>query len=122
MTASGRRLASVSSNPVHSEDQITPAQQRLLHDAHRQLRAAVAHYETFLGAELKPGQPVPVHNFEDMSSAQKDVEAAERELWRLREELLGWVRPSWAPGATLVADWLSDEDAIYDEIDAGSVR
>jgi hypothetical protein len=112
----------VSSNPVHSEDQITPAQQQLLHDAHRQLRAAVAHYETFIGTELKPGQPVPVHNLEDMARAQGDVEAAERELWRLREELLGWVRPSWAPGATMVADWLSDEDSIYDEMDAGSVR
>jgi hypothetical protein len=112
----------VSSNPVHSEDQITPAQQQLLHDAHRQLRAAVAHYETFIGTELKPGQPVPVHNLEDMARAQGDVEAAERELWRLREEVLGWVRPSWAPGATMVADWLSDEDSIYDEMDAGAVR
>jgi hypothetical protein len=112
----------VSSNPVHSEDQITPAQQQLLHDAYRHLRSAVAAYETFLGKELQSGQPVPVHNLQDMVAAQRDVEAAERELWRLREELLGWVRPSWAPGAALVADWLSDEDAIYDQMDAGSVR
>jgi hypothetical protein len=122
MRGGGRRLASVSSNLVHSEDQITPVQQQLLHDAYRQLRTAVVKYETFIGRELKPGQPVPVHDFEDMAGAQRDVEAAERELWRLREELLGWVRPSWAPGATLVADWLSDEDAIYDEMDAGAVR
>ena len=86
------------------------------------MRSAVAHYENFIGEELKPGKPVPAHNLEEMAGAQKDVEAAERELWRLREEFLGWVRPSWAPGATLVADWLSDDDSIYDDMEPGAVR
>ncbi|MDA8295608.1 MAG: hypothetical protein M0004_03285 [Actinomycetota bacterium] len=47
-----------------------------------------------------------------------EVEAAEDELWRLRQELLGLVRPLWAPGAGLVAYWFSDEDAAYDELPA----
>lgn len=58
---------------------------------------------------------MPIHTFAEVADAQAAVEAVERELWRLREELLGWSRPSWAPSATLVADWFSDEDAIYDE-------
>jgi hypothetical protein len=33
----------------------------------------------------------------------------------MREQLLGWARPSWAPAATLVSGWFSDEDAVYDE-------
>jgi hypothetical protein len=113
---------SVNSTPVHSEDQITPGQQKMLNDAYRRLRTAVADYEPFVGHALKPGESVPVHNLEEIARAQGEVEAAERELWRLREELLGWVRPSWAPNATLVADWFSDDDAVYDEIDSSSVR
>jgi hypothetical protein len=112
----------MSSSPVRSEDQLDTRQLKLLNDAHRRLRAAVADYGPFNGQELKPGKPVTVHNVEDVARAQAAVESAERELWRLREELLGWVRPSWAPSATLVADWFSDDDAIYDEIDAGTVR
>jgi hypothetical protein len=53
---------------------------------------------------------------DELARAQAEVEAAEDDRWRLREELLGWVRPPWAPGAGLVADWFSDEDAAYDEL------
>ena len=112
----------MSSTPVHSEDQITPGQQKVLNDAYGRLRAAVADYASFVGQELKPGESVPVHNLEDVARAQAEVEAAERELWRLREELLGWVRPSWAPNATLVADWFSNDDAVYDDLDPSAVR
>jgi hypothetical protein len=105
-----------------SEDQITSGQQRRLNDAYGRLRAAVADNESFVGQELKPGKSEPVHNLEARARAQAEVEGAERELWRLREEFLGWVRPSWAPGATLVADWFSDEDSIYDDMDPSAVR
>jgi len=47
------------------------------------------------------------------------VETAEREVWRLREELSGWSRPAWAPGAALLADWFSEDDAVYDDIATG---
>lgn len=70
----------------------------------------MAAYEPFLGRELKRGEPVPVHNADEMARAQAAIEQAEQELWRLREELLGWPRPSWAPDAALVADWFSKED------------
>ena len=86
-----------------------------LDDAHRALRAAVVSYERFLGGELKPGEPVPVEHGEQIRAAQEAVEDAERRLWELREELLGWARPPWGPRATLTADWFSDEDAVYDD-------
>jgi len=50
-----------------------------------------------------------------MAVAQAEVQAAEDNLWQLRAELLGWERPPWAPRATQVTAWMSDEDQIYDE-------
>jgi hypothetical protein len=55
-----------------------------------------------------------------MAAAYAGVDAAEAGLWRLREELLGWPRPASVPRASLVADWFSEEDRIYDDVDAGS--
>ena len=82
----------------------------------RGLRDAVAGYEPFVGLELTPGEPVPVHSAEEVARAQAEIERAEQELWRLREELLGWARPTWAPDAALVSDWFSEADRSYDEI------
>jgi hypothetical protein len=110
----------VSSSTARSEPELSPEDEERLREAHRRLREAVAAYEAFLGRELKPGEPVPVHQVGRTAEAQVTVEEAERELWRLREDLLGWVRPPWAPGAAHVADWFSDEDAIYDDISVGS--
>lgn len=87
-----------------------------LEAAHRELRDAIADYERFLGGPLDPGKPVPVHNATDMRAAQEAVETAEDRLWQLREELLGWARPSWAPGAALTSDWFSEEDSVYDDV------
>jgi hypothetical protein len=112
----------VSSTPVHSEGQITPGQQKVLNDAYERLRAAAANNEPLVSQGLKPGKSVPMHNPGDVARAQAEVEEAERELWRLREELLGWVGPSWAPSATLVADWFSDDDAVYDEMEPSADR
>ena len=84
--------------------------------AHRELVAAAKAYDRFLGRELVPGQSVPLHDAGEMRAAQEAVQATEDELWRLREELLGWVRPSWAPSAALTADWFSDEDSVYDDL------
>jgi len=55
-----------------------------------------------------------------MAQAYAEVDTAEAALWQLREELLGWPRPAWAPRASLVADWFSDEDRVYDDVEAGS--
>jgi hypothetical protein len=105
-----------SSVPARSEVDLRPAERQRLEEAHRKLREAVAAYEPFLGRELKPTEPVPVHGTEEMANAQAKIESAEQELWRLREELLGWARPAWAPDAALVADWFSEEDRSYDEL------
>jgi hypothetical protein len=48
---------------------------------------------------------------------QVDIEAAEDELWQLRSRLLNWPRPAWAPSASLIADWFSVEDRVYDEVE-----
>ncbi|GAC1376828.1 MAG: hypothetical protein NVSMB4_05920 [Acidimicrobiales bacterium] len=109
-----------SPTPARSEADLSPDERRRLEEAHRSLREAVAGYEPFLGRELNPGQPVPVHDADEMARAQGAIEQAEQELWGLREELLGWRRPAWAPDAALVADWFSDEDRAYDEITPAS--
>lgn len=95
--------------PARSLNDLDPADQKRLEDALGRLREAVKAYEPFDGG-------TPVHDEAAMWRAQEDVEAAERELWRLREELLGWSRPAWAPPATFVADWFSEEDRVYDDI------
>lgn len=100
---------------TRDERQLSDEDRERLEEAHRALRDAVATYERFLGGELAPGEPVPVADGEQMRAAQEAVEQAERRLWQLREELLDWVRPPWAPRATLTADWFSDEDAVYDD-------
>ena len=105
-----------SPTPAVSHAELTPEQRQRLEGAHRGLRDAVAAYEPFLGRELKPGAPVPVHRAAELARAQAAIEQAEQELWRLREELLGWARPSWAPDAALVADWFSAEDESYDDL------
>ena len=53
---------------------------------------------------------------ERVRAAQERVEGAEVRLWELRDRLLGWSRPSWAASASLMSDWFSDEDSVYDEL------
>ena len=103
-------------SPSRAEAELSPEEHRALKAAHAELRAAVEAYEEFLGRELKPSEPVPVHSATAMREAQERVEVAEARLWGLRERYLGWSRPSWAPSATLVSDWFSDEDSVYDEL------
>jgi hypothetical protein len=102
--------------PSRSEAELSPDEHRVLEAAHAELRSAVEGYEEFLGKELKPGEHVPVASATAMREAQERVEAAEARLWEVRERYLGWSRPSWAPSATLVSDWFSDEDSVYDEL------
>lgn len=102
--------------PSRSERDLTDEERRELEAAHEELREAVAAYERFLGRELKPGEPVPVFEADELRVAQERIEAAETHLWELRERLLGWSRPPWAPSATLVSDWFSEEDVVYDEL------
>jgi hypothetical protein len=105
----------VSATPTRSEGELTEDERARLGNAHRRLREAVSAYDQFIGRPLKMGEPLPAHDFDKVALAQAEVEAAERELWRVREEVLHWPRPAWAPRATLVVDWFSDEDAVYDE-------
>jgi hypothetical protein len=55
-------------------------------------------------------------NRHQLDAALVAIEGAERELWRLRGELFRWTRPAWAPSASLVADWFSEEDRVYDKV------
>ncbi len=79
--------------------------------AHAELRAAVAAYEPLIAAEPR-GEDVNGVNAVELRAAQERVEA----LWQLRAKLSGWLRPSWPPRASLVADWFSVEDSAYDEL------
>jgi len=56
-----------------------------------------------------------MHDASDMAAAQSEIQVAEHDLWRLREELLGWSQPASAMRAELVADWFSEEDRVYDD-------
>jgi hypothetical protein len=103
----------MSARAARPEKELSPADRQRLEAAHGRLREAVAAYEEFVGRELS-GE-VPTHDLQDVAAAQAKIEDAERELWRLREELLGWSRPAWDPGAARVSDWFSDEDRVYDD-------
>jgi hypothetical protein len=112
----------MSSTSPRREVELSAEDRRRLEDADGRLREAVRAYEPYLGREAKPGKAAPEHDLEPLADAQAALEAAEDDLWRLREELLGWPRPSWAPRAALVADWFSDEDAVYDDVNAGPLQ
>lgn len=111
-----------SSLPVRSERDLSQEERQALEAAHAELRAAVEAYEAILGTELHPGVDAPVVKAEELGPAQERVEAAERRLWELREQLLGWTRPPWAPPATLVSDWILEEDPGYDNEPDGARR
>jgi hypothetical protein len=83
-----------------SEDDLTQADRRQLEEALKELQAVVTASETA----------------NDPGAAQEAIDRAEEHLWELRERLLGWSRPLWAPRASLVGDWFSSDDAVYDEM------
>jgi hypothetical protein len=99
-----------------SESELTPDERRSLDAAHSELRAAVKNYEQHLGGELQTGKPIPVVSATELLEAQRRIEEAEENLWKLRQRLLGWSRPASTPRASLVTDWFSDEDADYDQM------
>ena len=86
---------------------LADAEWESLRVADRELRSAVADYDESIGRSAAR---------ESLDASQVRIEIAERELWHLREQLLGWSRPSWAPSASFMSDWFSDEDRVYDEI------
>ncbi len=101
--------------PQKSLEDLSAEERATLEAAHKRLHDAVHGYERFLGVELKPGGSVPAHTSRQMGEVQTEVQEAEADLWRLREELLDWRRPGWAQSATSVSDWFSDEDSDYDD-------
>lgn len=113
-------VTTAADRPKRTTDDLRPDERQRLERAHRRLRDAVKAGEQFLGGPLEPGKEVPVHDARAMAEVYAEVDAAETELWRLREELLGWPRPASVPPANLVADWFSDEDRVYDDVEAGS--
>jgi len=107
---------------ARSEDELGPQARDAVEAADRRLSESIAAYELVTGPGQGLGASVPVHESDQLSRAQAAVETAEREVWRLREELLGWSRPACAPGAALLADWFSEDDAVYDDIAPGPTR
>lgn len=105
-----------------SEKDLTEDERHALDAAHGELRGAIEAYEAFLGKDLKAGEQVPKVRTEVMQEAQERVEAAENELWELRERLLGWTRPPWAPPATLVSDWILEDDPGYEDAPEATLR
>jgi len=81
-------------------DGLEPGERERLERAHRRLRQAVEDDWLSGGGD----------------ATRSEIRDAEVALWRIRGELLGWARPAWAPNATLVADWFSNEDRIYDDV------
>lgn len=113
-------MATAPDRAPRSVADLTSDQREQLERAHRRLREAVEAYDRFLGGPLERYGDVPAHDAGAMARAQAEVERAEAELWRLREEFLGWARPARAPAATLVADWFSEEDRVYDNVETRS--
>lgn len=98
------------------ENELSPKDRDRLLAAMSELRAAVADYDKFVVTEpldVKDVEPIPMA---ELARAQQRVTDAEGELWRLREELMGWARPTTLPGPALVADWFSKEDEVYDKM------
>jgi len=110
-------VATAPDRAPRSVAELAPEQRDRLERAHRRLREAIEVYEQFLGGPLEPSREVPVHDARAVAKAQAEVDEAEADLWRVREELLGWTRPPWAPAAALEPDWFSDEDRVYDDIE-----
>jgi len=104
-----------SATPSRSELDLTAEQRSAIERAHVDLRGAVEAYEKFLGNELRPDEDLAAMNAEELRAAQERVESTETKLWELRERLLGWSRPAWAPPATLVSDWILEDDPGYDD-------
>lgn len=100
--------------------ELSADEQDRLERAHQRLRAAVDAYDKYLGGPLGSAPDTVTHDVGDIAAAQAEIQAAEDDLWRLREELLGWARPASATRAELVADWFSDEDRVYDELPAST--
>lgn len=96
-------------------EDLSPSDRERLREAHERLRRAAREAEQFAGGELHPSMNMPVNR--GIVPELREVDAAEAELWRLREELLGWERPGSALPARDVLDWFSEEDEIYDSED-----
>lgn len=92
-------------------EDLSPSDLERLRQAHKRLRDAVKVADRYRGVELRPGVEV---GKEDLETAYRDIDEAEAELWRLREELLDWKRPGSALPARDVLDWFSEEDEVYD--------
>ena len=108
-------MSTAAKRAPRSVDDLEPADRDRVEQAYRRLREVTDSYEVLRGGGLAAAQDAPVHNAAAIAAAQVAVQDAENALWQLREELLAWARPAWALNATLVADWFSDEDRIYDE-------
>lgn len=109
------RMSTAANRTPRSISDLSADDRHRLERAHQRLRDAVAAYEPYLGGPLEQGRDAPVQDASSMAATQSEIQAAEDDLWRLRDELLGWTREASAMRAELVADWFSEEDRIYDD-------
>jgi len=87
--------------------QLSVVEREVLARADDRLRYAVAEYIRSVDDRADAAR---------IEALQIELEAVEDQLWRHRVALLNWSRPPWAPSASLLADWFSPEDRVYDEM------
>jgi len=100
--------------PTRTSGDLAPHDRARLEAVYNKLKAAARATQEFRGGCLEPGKNVEPMSARDMALAYSKVSTAEENLWRLREELLGWRRPAWSPPSTQLLDWFCEEDAAYD--------
>lgn len=100
--------------PEHAIDNLSDDDRSLLVAAHERLNRAVEQYQPFLDRRRLKNGEIQGHPRAAILRAQQAVADAEANLWQLREQLLGWRRPSSGFNATWAADWFSPEDRVYD--------
>jgi hypothetical protein len=90
--------------------------------AHAELHEAAQAYEAFLAAAVDENGCLRLEDDAALRRAQDRLAAAENRLWEVRRRGLGWSRPSWAPPAALVVDWILKDDPGYDDEDLRASR
>lgn len=91
-------------------EDLTPAEVAVLKAVYTRLKGEALAY-----VGVRDGPPAP--SDEAHARALARVDEAEIEYWRARREILGEERPPSAQRAADIAEWFSDDDDVYDDLD-----
>lgn len=98
---------SIGAKRTHEE--LTPDEVEQLRRARTRLLEAAREADEFRGKELQPGKDPEPKNLDEMARAYAAVDNAERDVWELRERLMGWSRPASSISARESIDWLLED-------------